>query len=116
MATPVPNRSEERRVGKERRRRCRQRHPNGNKLPRPNPSYFFQAEDGIRGLTVTGVQTCALPISPIVVLNKIDRPDARAKEVLNEVYDLFIDLDATEDQIEFPVLYTNARDGYASTE
>ena len=41
-------------------------------------------------------------LPPIVVLNKIDRPDARAKEVLNEVYDLFIDLDATEDQIEFP--------------
>jgi GTP-binding protein len=53
-------------------------------------------------------------LPPIVVLNKIDRPDARAKEVLNEVYDLFIDLDATEEQIEFPVLYTNARDGYAS--
>jgi GTP-binding protein len=55
-------------------------------------------------------------LPPIVVLNKIDRPDARPQEVLNEVYDLFIDLDATEDQIEFPVLYTNARDGYASTE
>src|SRR5690349_1188066 len=53
-------------------------------------------------------------LPPIVVLNKIDRPDARAKEVLNEVYDLFIDLDATEEQIEFPVLYTNAREGYAS--
>jgi GTP-binding protein len=53
-------------------------------------------------------------LPPIVVLNKIDRPDARPQEVLNEVYDLFIDLDATEDQIEFPVLYTNARDGYAS--
>ena len=50
-------------------------------------------------------------LPPIVVLNKIDRPDARPQEVLNEVYDLFIDLDATEDQIEFPVLYTNARDG-----
>ena len=48
-------------------------------------------------------------LPPIVVLNKIDRPDARPQEVLNEVYDLFIDLDATEDQIEFPVLYTNAR-------
>ena len=46
----------------------------------------------------------------------IDEPDARAKEVLNEVYDLFIDLDATEDQIEFPVLYTNAREGYASAD
>jgi GTP-binding protein len=55
-------------------------------------------------------------LPPIVVLNKIDRPDARAQEVLNEVYDLFIDLDATEDQIEFPVLYTNAREGYASTD
>jgi GTP-binding protein len=54
-------------------------------------------------------------LPPIVVLNKIDRADARPKEVLNEVYDLFIDLDATEEQIEFPVLYTNARDGSAST-
>src|SRR4026209_780447 len=55
-------------------------------------------------------------LPPIVVLNKIDRPDARAQEVLNEVYDLFIDLDATEDQIEFPVLYANARDGVATTD
>src|SRR5580765_7118500 len=55
-------------------------------------------------------------LPPIVVLNKIDRSDARPKEVLNEVYDLFIDLDATEDQIEFPVLYTNARDGVASVD
>ena len=55
-------------------------------------------------------------LPPIVVLNKIDRHDARAQEVLNEVYDLFIDLDATEDQIEFPVLYTNARAGTATTE
>jgi GTP-binding protein len=55
-------------------------------------------------------------LPPIVVLNKIDRPDARAQEVLNEVYDLFIDLDATEEQIEFPVLYTNAREGTASTD
>jgi GTP-binding protein len=47
----------------------------------------------------------------VLVLNKIDRADARPQEVLNEVYDLFIDLDATEDQLEFPVLYTNARDG-----
>ena len=53
-------------------------------------------------------------LPPIVVLNKIDRADARPQEVLNEVYDLFIDLDATEEQIEFPVLYTNARDGVAS--
>jgi GTP-binding protein len=55
-------------------------------------------------------------LPPIVVLNKIDRADARPKEVLNEVYDLFIDLDANDDQIDFPVLYTNARDGYASTD
>ena len=54
-------------------------------------------------------------LTPVVVLNKIDRPDARASAVLNEVYDLFIDLDAGEDQIEFPVLYTNARAGVAST-
>src|SRR5215213_3776663 len=53
---------------------------------------------------------------PLVVMNKIDRPDARPAEVLNEIYDLFIDLDATEEQIEFPVLYTNAREGTATTE
>src|SRR3984893_15006652 len=54
-------------------------------------------------------------LTPIVVVNKIDRPDARAQEVLNEIYDLFIDLDANEDQLDFPVLYTNARTGTAST-
>jgi GTP-binding protein len=53
-------------------------------------------------------------LTPIVVINKIDRPDARAQEVLNEIYDLFIDLDANEDQLDFPVLYTNARVGTAS--
>src|SRR5918996_1677036 len=53
-------------------------------------------------------------LPPIVVINKIDRSDARAKEVLNEVYDLFIDLDATEEQIEFPVLYTSGRAGTAT--
>src|SRR5580693_6581685 len=53
-------------------------------------------------------------LPPIVVINKIDRPDARAQEVLNEIYDLFIDLDATEEQLDFPVLYTNARVGTAS--
>src|SRR3984893_16663204 len=52
----------------------------------------------------------------IVVINKIDRPDARIQEVLNEVYDLFIDLDATEDQLGFPVIYTNAREGIAKKE
>jgi len=54
-------------------------------------------------------------LPPIVVINKIDRPDARAQEVLNEIYDLFIDLDAKEDQLDFPVLYTNAKLGTAST-
>ena len=49
----------------------------------------------------------------IVVINKIDRPDARIQEVLNEVYDLFIDLDAAEDQLDFPVIYTNAKQGIA---
>jgi GTP-binding protein len=55
-------------------------------------------------------------LPPILVINKIDRPDARAQEVLNEVYDLFIDLDAGEDQIDFPVLYTNAKLGTATTD
>ena len=49
----------------------------------------------------------------IAVINKIDRPDARIQEVLNELYDLFIDLDATEDQLEFPIVYANARAGIA---
>ena len=53
-------------------------------------------------------------LTPIVVINKIDRPDARPQEVLNEIYDLFIDLDANEDQLNFPVLYTNARVGTAT--
>jgi GTP-binding protein len=52
-------------------------------------------------------------LPPIVVINKIDRPDARIQEVLNEVYDLFIDLDAAEDQLDFPVIYTNAKLGVA---
>jgi GTP-binding protein len=52
-------------------------------------------------------------LAPIIVLNKIDRPDARPVEVLDEIYDLFIDLDATEDQLDFPVLYTNAKTGVA---
>jgi GTP-binding protein len=55
-------------------------------------------------------------LPPIVLLNKIDRSDARIKEVLNEVYDLFIDLDATEDQIKFPVLFTNAREGTSTVD
>jgi GTP-binding protein len=55
-------------------------------------------------------------LPPIVVINKIDRPDARAQEVLNEIYDLFIDLDASEDQLDFPVLYSNARLGTATAD
>jgi len=55
----------------------------------------------------------AAKLPPVVVLNKIDRADARPKEVLDEIYDLFIDLDATEDQLDFPIVYTNARDGVA---
>jgi GTP-binding protein len=55
----------------------------------------------------------AAKLPPIVVLNKIDRADARAAAVLDEIYDLFIDLDAAEDQLDFPVLYTNARTGVA---
>ena len=53
-------------------------------------------------------------LPPILVINKIDRSDARPAEVLNEVYDLFIDLDATEEQLDFPVLYTNAKAGTAT--
>jgi GTP-binding protein len=55
-------------------------------------------------------------LPPLVVINKIDRADARAQAVLNEVYDLFIDLDATEDQLEFPVIYTDARRGTATAD
>ena len=53
-------------------------------------------------------------LTPLVVINKIDRPDARPQEVLNEVYDLFIDLDADEEQVEFPVVYASARAGTSS--
>ena len=55
-------------------------------------------------------------LPPIVVINKIDRADARPQEVLNEIYDLFIDLDAGEEQLDFPVLYTNAKAGTAARE
>ncbi len=54
-------------------------------------------------------------LAPIVVINKIDRPDARAAEVLNEIYDLFIDLGAGEDQLDFPILYAVAKNGIAKT-
>ena len=55
-------------------------------------------------------------LTPVVVINKIDRADARTQAVVNEVFDLFIDLDATEDQLDFPILYTNARSGTATTD
>ena len=55
-----------------------------------------------------------LPV--ILVINKVDRPDARIGEVVDEVYELFLDLDADEEQIEFPIVYTNAKDGWASLE
>src|SRR5438874_5884040 len=55
-----------------------------------------------------------LPV--ILVVNKVDRPDARIEEVVNEVYELFLDLDADETQIEFPIVYTNAKAGQASLE
>jgi GTP-binding protein len=55
-----------------------------------------------------------LPV--ILVVNKVDRPDARLDEVVNEVYELFLDLDADESQIEFPIVYSNARAGLAATE
>ncbi|MBR2365173.1 MAG: translational GTPase TypA, partial [Lentisphaeria bacterium] len=57
-----------------------------------------------------------LKLKPIVVINKIDRSDARPDEVLNKVFDLFIELDATEDQLDFPVLYASGRSGWATTD
>ncbi|MCB0358139.1 MAG: translational GTPase TypA, partial [Bdellovibrionales bacterium] len=54
-------------------------------------------------------------LSIVVVINKIDRQDARPEEILNQIYDLFIDLDANDEQIDFPVLYAVGRDGTAST-
>ncbi|MCZ8019342.1 translational GTPase TypA [Novosphingobium sp.] len=62
---------------------------------------------------VTG-KALALGLKPIVVVNKIDRPDGRAQEVLDEVFDLFVSLDATDEQCDFPVLYASGRNGYAS--
>ncbi|MGY9075142.1 MAG: translational GTPase TypA [Acidimicrobiales bacterium] len=56
--------------------------------------------------------TLELPV--VLVINKIDRPDSRIAEVVDEAYELFLDLDATEDQIDFPIVYTNARDGIAT--
>ena len=62
---------------------------------------------------VTG-KALALGLKPIVVVNKIDRPDGRAQEVLDEVFDLFVSLDASDEQLDFPVLYASGRNGYAS--
>ncbi len=56
----------------------------------------------------------ALGLRPIVVINKVDRPDARAQEVLNEVFDLFVALEANEEQLDFPILYASGRQGWAS--
>ena len=54
-----------------------------------------------------------LGLRPIVVINKIDKPDARPEEVIDEVFDLFIELGANDEQLDFPILYASARDGYA---
>jgi len=64
---------------------------------------------------VTG-KALALGLKPIVVVNKIDRPDSRVQEVLDEVFDLFVTLEATDEQLDFPVLYASGRNGYASTD
>ena len=61
---------------------------------------------------VTG-KALALGLRPIVVVNKIDRPDARPAEVLDEVFELFLNLDANDEQLDFPVLYASGRSGYA---
>src|SRR3989442_9186902 len=61
------------------------------------------------------VKALEAKLTAIAVINKIDRPDARIQEVTNELFDLFIDLDATEEQLDFPVIYTNARAGIAKT-
>jgi GTP-binding protein len=62
---------------------------------------------------VTG-KALALGLRPIVVVNKVDRPDERIQEVLDEVFDLFVSLDATDEQLDFPVLYASGRNGYAN--
>jgi GTP-binding protein len=64
---------------------------------------------------VTG-KALALGLKPIVVVNKIDRPDARPAEVLDEVFELFINLDASDEQLDFTTLYASGRSGYAGTE
>ena len=72
------------------------------RIGRPAAADPLRAEEG-----------AGLGLPPILVINKIDRPDARISEVVNEVYDLFIDLDANDAQLDFPIVYTNARDGIA---
>src|ERR687897_1329136 len=56
-----------------------------------------------------------LGLKPIVAINKVDRPDARATEVINEVFDLFAALDATDEQLDFPILYGSGREGWMAT-
>ena len=55
-----------------------------------------------------------LDLRPIVVINKIDRPDARIQEVINETFDLFVELEASEDQLDFPIVYASGREGKAA--
>src|SRR3546814_13362967 len=57
-----------------------------------------------------------LGLRPIVLINKVDKPDQRADEVLNEVFDLFAALDATDEQLDFPVLYASAKQGWAAVD
>ena len=64
---------------------------------------------------VTG-KALALGLKPIVVVNKVDRPDERIQEVLDEVFDLFVSLEASDEQLDFPVLYASGRNGYCSTD
>lgn len=55
-------------------------------------------------------------LKPIVIINKVDRPDSRIDEVLNEIYELFFNLDATNEQLDFPVLYASGRNGWCAKE
>jgi GTP-binding protein len=76
---------------------------------------LVDSSEGARPQTkfVTG-KALALGLKPIVVVNKIDRQDERTQEVLDEVFDLFVTLEANDEQLEFPVLYASGRNGYAS--
>jgi hypothetical protein len=64
---------------------------------------------------VTG-KALSLGLKPIVVVNKVDRPDERIQEVLDEVFDLFVTLEANDEQLDFPVLYASGRNGYANAD